>query len=145
MLEHLRQEKKKKHYALPIKAERYVRRFAEPSHAKRPACVQIKGHFWRQFGPLPRLHYRQLQRSLIRIPAGQRRRTSSSPAKGAHLSERHGDHRPTNLPRLPDCQALCLRIKDKRTEPRSKRAEQPFYLEMVGRLNPPSVPFENAY
>lgn len=85
------------------------------------------------------------QCSLIRIPTGQRSRTSSSPAKGAHLSERHGDHRPTNLPCLPDCQALCLHIKDKRTEPESERAEQPFYLEMVHRLNPQSVPFENAY
>lgn len=118
---------------------------SESSHAKRPACVWIKGHFWQQVGPVPWLHYQQLQRSLIRIPAGQRSRTSSSPAKGAHLSERHGDHRPTNLPRLPDCQALCLHIKDKRTELESKRAEQPFYLEMVRSLNPLSMPFENAY
>lgn len=63
-------------------------------------------------------------RSLIRIPAGQRRRTSSSSAKGAHLSERPGDHRPTNLPRLADCQALCRRIKDKRTEAGERARER---------------------
>lgn len=32
-----------------------------------------------------------------------------------------------------------------KTKEQSRRAEQPFYLEMVRRLNPPSVPFENAY
>lgn len=107
---------------------------------------RLKVIFWQQFGPVHRLHHQRLRSSLIRIPAGQRNRTSSSSAKGVHLSERHGDHRPTNLPRLPDRQALTLRIKDKRTEPGSKRAEQPFYVEMVGCLNPPppSASFENA-
>lgn len=96
----------------------------ESSHAKWPACEQIKGHPWQQFGPVPWLHYRQLQRSLIRIPAGQRSRTSSSPAKGAHLSERLGDHRPTNLPRLPDCRALCLHIKDKKNRAGESEGER---------------------
>lgn len=100
---------------------RKVRAILDSSHAKRPACVQIKGHSWQQFGPVPWHHYQQLQWSLIGIPAERRRRTSSRPAKGAHLSQRHGDHRPTNLPCLPDCWAFRLRIKDKRAkEPESK-------------------------
>lgn len=128
--------------ATHVTAERCV---LDSSPAKRPACVQIKGHSWQQFGPVPWLHYQHLHWSLLGIPAERRRRTSNRPAKGAHLSERHGDHRPTNLPCLPDCRALRLRIKDKRAEPGSRRAEQPFYLEMVCRLNPPSMPFEDAY
>lgn len=101
---------------------RKVRGILDSSHAKRPACVQIKGHSWQQFGPVPWLHYQQLRWSLIGIPAERRRRTSSRPAKGAHLSERHRDHRPTNLPCLPDCGAFRLRIKDKRAEPESGAA-----------------------
>lgn len=92
-----------------------------------------------RFGPVPCLHYRQLQRSLIRIPAGQRCHTSSSPAKGAHLSGKRRDHRLMKLPRLPDCRALCLHIKDKRTELQRESAEQPFYLVTVRCLNPPST------
>lgn len=116
---------------------RKVHAILDSSHAKRPACVQIKGHSWQQFGPVPWLHYQQHRWSLVGIPAEQRRRTSSRPAKGAHLSERHGDHRPTNLPCLPGCRAFRLRIKDKRAELESGAA-------VLFRDGPPFKPPEHA-
>lgn len=121
-------------------------RDSESSPAKRPACVRrlkvISGS------------------SLVLCPDFI---TSSSSVVSSGFQQGRGAIPPAAQPKALICQRgmeitgrqishvsqtvklFALRIKDKRTEPESMRVEQPFYLEMVCRLNPPSMPFENAY
>lgn len=84
--------------------------------------------------------------------------SSSGVSSGFHQSE--GDVPPADLPKALICQrgmeitgwqishvsqTVELFACVSKTKEPSRRAEQPFHLEMVCRSNPPSTPFEDAY
>lgn len=86
--------------------------------------------------------------------------TSSSSGASSGFQQSRGDLPPADLPKARICQrgmeitgrqishvsqTVELFACVSKTKEQSRRAEQPFYLEMVGRLNPPSTPFEDAH
>lgn len=86
--------------------------------------------------------------------------TSSSGGASSGFQQSGVDVPPADLPKALICQrgmeitgrqishvsqTVGLFACVSKTKEQSRRAEQPFYLEMVGRLNPPSTPFEDAY
>lgn len=86
--------------------------------------------------------------------------TSSFSGVSSGFQQSGGDVPPADLPKALICQGgmeitgrqishvsqtVELFACVSKTKEQSRRAEQPFYLEMVRRLNPPSTPFEDAY